>query len=720
MKGNTPGLWILALAVVSASVYVYCQYPQAKSFTSTGAIDSLAKAIAHDRKKEFAKATDSLESYFKSQGALLPPQEVARIRYFRSTVDGPDYFDMLVCTRDASVWPDLRKPIKVNIASFAQFGSKADAVIHEQIASALKEWQEAAAGNVQFKLVSDPEEANINIVPEADPSFMPLRGAIADTTWIEDSTLSKNTILPKRQSATIRIIDPQLSEHPSTQQILAVRAAILHEFGHALGISGHSPNAADTMFAIENASIQSIEASAGLLSERDKATIQKLYEPSPDTRAAQRIEALAAAGNPYACHTLGIMYFKGEGKKKDDKEASKWFEQAASQNLAEGLAMVAEMNFTGRGRPKNYQKALELYKKAADLTSPDACINLGFMYSNGLGVEKDYAKARTWYQLGSERGQATATFNLGILYENGSGTDKDYAKAMEYYKRAASQGSPLALSAMSAMYYTGRGVKLDYVKGMELARRSAEQSADGKAKVGDLYFYGLGVPIDYQKALQWYEKGAKEGSGNAMMRIAGMHMWGRGAKRDVEKAKSYYKQAEEQGLDSAKQAQSSLDLDDAVGRLMQGQFNEAALALDRFLNKARKSYYDELERNFFYAAAYENIAWRHAGHPEKAAKMSKLILNERKSVEWPRDGVRYLLGELSEKELLKIAGSDNEKLTEGNYFIGANLALNKNYKAAREALERVLKEGRRDFFEYAFAEEELRLLTKKAPAQVKI
>ncbi len=718
-KNKQVNLAICTIAALCSIVYVYLQVnaftPGPATAPQSDDVTNLAQSIAQDQKGEFDKASKSLEGYFSQKDSLLPPREVARIRFFRTTVGEPDYFDMLVSTRTAGLWPKSRIPLAVFIGDFKVFGKEADSLIRKQIASALKEWQQAVGRNLEFKVVDNSELASIRVVPERDPSFMPLQGALADTSWEDDNNLSKHVLLPKRQSATVRIIDPHIDAKPSQQKINSVRSSILHEIGHALGINGHSANAADTMFAIENASPQTFEGSEYKLSKRDKETIRRLYLPGAEAMALQRIENMAAANNPYACLTLGTLYYKGEDKPVNDKEARKWFERAADQNLPEAIGLLGEMNFSGRGQQKDYQKAFTLFKRAADLSSPEAQINMGFMYANGLGIKKDYEKSRQWYEEASKQGVATATFNLGVVYENGTGTDKDYNKAVDYYRRAASQGSTLALSALSAMYYTGRGVTRDYEKGMDLARRAAEQSADGKVKMGDLYLYGLGVETDPKKAREWYEKGVKESSPSAMLRLAGMYIWGRGVPRNIPKAIGYYKQAEEKGLDSAKQAQSNIDFDDAIGNMMRGEYSLAAPALDRFLTQARKSYYAELESNFFYAAAYDNISWRHAGNEKNASAIARLILKERTSEEWPKAAVKYLTGEISEKDLLGIAGDDLEKQTESKYFIGANESLKKNYRVARANLQWVLKEGRKDFFEYSLAERELLILDKAHP-----
>lgn len=350
-------LLIPLIAAIFAGWYV-CTHisavPSSEPAEQTGT-NSLTSAIAQDKRRDFSGAGKALEVYFAGSDSLLPPHEVAKIRFFRATVDQPSYFDMLVCTRSASVW-STASPVSIYIDSFASFGEEANGIIHAQVNSALNEWQKATKDRLQFKRVMNPDLAQIKIIPEADPSFMPLRGALADTSWMEDSRLSKNSVLPKRQSATIRIIDPKLDKHPSQRKILSIRSSILHELGHALGINGHSANTADTMFAIENASSQSLDGKEYTLSSRDRETIRKLYDKDAETDAIKRIELLSAKNDPYACHCLALMFYRGEGKEKDEAQAFRWARKAADQDLPEALSLIGEMHFPERDSRRTLKK----------------------------------------------------------------------------------------------------------------------------------------------------------------------------------------------------------------------------------------------------------------------------------------------------------------------------------------------------------------------------
>ena len=87
------------------------------------------------------------------------------------------------------------------------------------------------------------------------------------------SETGKATVVPGSgnilQSASIQIyVWPDITVPELTQGLLATAT---HEFGHALGIGGHSPVATDVMFAQHdpNADV--------LVSARDLTTIKTIY-----------------------------------------------------------------------------------------------------------------------------------------------------------------------------------------------------------------------------------------------------------------------------------------------------------------------------------------------------------------------------------------------------------------------------------------------------------
>lgn len=158
-------------------------------------------------------------------------------------------------------WPAL--PVRVYFANdviVTPSGGSATRV-NDLILTGFNRWPAATGGVVGFTQVSDPSLAQITVstVTIPDPSGLAETGKASVTP-------GAGNIL---QSATIQIyVWPDITISELTRGLLATAT---HEFGHALGIGGHSPDGGDVMFA-------SHDPNADVLpSARDIATIKTLY-----------------------------------------------------------------------------------------------------------------------------------------------------------------------------------------------------------------------------------------------------------------------------------------------------------------------------------------------------------------------------------------------------------------------------------------------------------
>ncbi len=79
-----------------------------------------------------------------------------------------------------------------------------------------------------------------------------------------------------------------------------------------------------------------------------------------------------AKGLPQAQYALGLMYSKGNGVKKDYRQAAYWYRKAADQNFTLAQFNLGLMYEYGNGVPKSKKAAIKWYRRAAALGDLDS------------------------------------------------------------------------------------------------------------------------------------------------------------------------------------------------------------------------------------------------------------------------------------------------------------------------------------------------------------
>ncbi|MDD2335781.1 MAG: tetratricopeptide repeat protein [Geobacteraceae bacterium] len=142
---------------------------------------------------------------------------------------------------------------------------------------------------------------------------------------------------------------------------------------------------------------------------------------------SKALKECRANRTPEGDFALGLMYYKGEGVKRDPKEAATYFRRSAEQGHA------------------------------------GAQYNIGLMRLNGRWVQKDLKKSAYWFHLSAEQENARAQYNLGLMYARGDGVEKDRRKAVGWLARSAHQGNGQALAKLKVLLADGSWKK-DAVK----------------------------------------------------------------------------------------------------------------------------------------------------------------------------------------------------------------------------------------------------------------
>ena len=297
----------------------------------------------------------------------------------------------------------------------------------------------------------------------------------------------------------------------------------------------------------------------------------------------------AEQGNLEAQFNLGLMYSNGDGVRKDEAEAFKWYMRAAEKGDIKSQHNLGYMYNNGKGVEEDKKEAFKWYMKAAEQGNNQAQYNLGCMYYNGNGVEVNYSKAFEWYKKAAEQGDEDAKsilknedFALQLIKEDAENGDinaqiklgdyfaleykkkydqycdnnydggivlKEANEAIKWYSKAAEQGNAEAQYKLGNMYNGDDDVR-DIKEANKWYNKAAEQgNVEAQVKLGDislLYFYSNEDERDKEEAIKWYSKAAEQNNAEGQYKLGNMYN-GDDDNRDLEKAIKWYSKSAKQG-----------------------------------------------------------------------------------------------------------------------------------------------------------------------------
>ena len=146
--------------------------------------------------------------------------------------------------------------------------------------------------------------------------------------------------------------------------------------------------------------------------------------------------------NGYQKAYLGLAkaYEYGNGVKKNQNKAMRYYEKAADGGAAEAAMKLA----SEYGSAKDDAKAFKWYKKAAENGDASAAFALSHMYAAGKGVAKDEENSKYWLTISAANGFAHAQYMMGSMEYNRYQMNKDVealTKAKMWLQKAAGQGN---------------------------------------------------------------------------------------------------------------------------------------------------------------------------------------------------------------------------------------------------------------------------------------
>lgn len=230
--------------------------------------------------------------------------------------------------------------------------------------------------------------------------------------------------------------------------------------------------------------------------------------------------------DPYGKLTNGYYYYTVAPH--NYKEAKKWFQEAAKDDVPEAFYYLGCMYYNGDGVERDYNTALSHFKSAAKLNHIAASYRVALMYHDGLGTKVDYNKAIKYLSIPALVDSMGIQEKLAELYMLTQNKDS----ANYWYFKAASQGSTEALSELIFNHF-GQDCKEDendatlktITKGFKTSTKLAMELVEKDKALGHYY---LGVIEDIcgkdkkylEKAVEHYLISASLGNPDSQLKLA--------------------------------------------------------------------------------------------------------------------------------------------------------------------------------------------------------
>ncbi len=103
---------------------------------------------------------------------------------------------------------------------------------------------------------------------------------------------------------------------------------------------------------------------------------------------------------------------------------------------------------------KDNKQAFKYFRQAAETGDALSQTYVGLFYDRGKEVDRDYKAALKWYQMAAAQGYPYAQDLIGRMYRDGHGVSQDYSLAADFFKKAALQYTS-SNTHLARLYFTG-------------------------------------------------------------------------------------------------------------------------------------------------------------------------------------------------------------------------------------------------------------------------
>lgn len=133
------------------------------------------------------------------------------------------------------------------------------------------------------------------------------------------------------------------------------------------------------------------------------------YQIGDYRRAAETWFLEAENKNIKAQYNIGLLYLSGEGVVRDEWEGLQWITAAADNGLMEAQVTLAELYAQGgEVIEQNFNVAAIWFEQAATQNVAEAQFQLGVYYEYGIGVKRNDTVALQWYEKAAKQNHEEA------------------------------------------------------------------------------------------------------------------------------------------------------------------------------------------------------------------------------------------------------------------------------------------------------------------------
>lgn len=256
-----------------------------------------------------------------------------------------------------------------------------------------------------------------------------------------------------------------------------------------------------------------------------------------------------------ALYLLGLIEREGYGHRKADEEKSRQFFEEGKKQGDPLCSVALFQGETGKNMWDTVNQDFSRVLLSANHGDVLAMDEAGLFYIGG-GVILDYEEGVKWLAKGAFYEYWKALYDLGMAYLDGYATAPDEAKAEACFKKAAEFKDSESEYQLGLLALDRAEDKEGLDKAIDWLEKAYTHGSDEAALLLGNIYEGtatdeVDVEPDPREAMEWYEKAASLGNGDAMAELSLFYQKGIVVPKDRKRAEILLKDAISNGCDDA-------------------------------------------------------------------------------------------------------------------------------------------------------------------------